>query len=93
MNNKDLLKIAEYNGIDYNKLKLVEELNELSTAIIQSMTKGDDNTENVVEEFGDVEYRLAVMKNYYNAEAIAKRAEKKFNKSLGYIEKGKYAKV
>lgn len=93
MNKDDLLKIRNHNGETYNKLKLIEELNELSTALVQSLTKNDDNSSDIVEEFGDVKYRMKIFELYLDKDEVKERVEKKFNKSLGYLTSKKYAKV
>jgi hypothetical protein len=55
-------------------LKLVEELNELATILMQQHNKPDKNfTSDIIEEIGDVELQLERLKKYYDKKAIKKR--------------------
>lgn len=55
-------------------LKLVEELNELATILMQQHNKPDKNfASDIVEEIGDVELQLERLKKYYDKKAIKKR--------------------
>lgn len=51
------------NNLEYNTLKLIEELGELSTLLVKSITKGEEHkptNEELAEEFGDVFIRIAI---------------------------------
>lgn len=76
----------------YNTLKLIEELNELSTALTQSLTKGIDDKE-IIEEIGDVKFRLKVIEARYNKEDIEKRIEIKLKKNLEFINNKKFKNI
>ena len=55
-------------------LKLVEELNELATILMQQHNKPDKNfSSDIIEEIGDVELQLERLKKYYDKKAIKKR--------------------
>ena len=55
-------------------LKLVEELNELATILMQQHNKPDKNfASDIIEEIGDVELQLERLKKYYDKKAIKKR--------------------
>jgi|TARA_E500000318_G_scaffold100336_1_gene102998 hypothetical protein len=55
-------------------LKLVEELNELATILMQQHNKPDKNfASDIIEEIGDVELQLERLKKYYDNKAIKKR--------------------
>ena len=58
----------------YDYLKCIEELNELSTVLIQQFNKPHkDYGEKIVEEMGDVLYRLKNMMDYYDRDEILAR--------------------
>lgn len=91
---KMIERIANNNSLKYSKLKAIEELNELSAALTQSLTKkNQNNDEDIIEEFGDVLFRLDILKCYYDADKITARSHKKVSKSIGYIEQKKYKNV
>lgn len=61
--------------------KLVEELSELSTAIMQQLNKPTkDLTAEIIEEIGDVQWRLDRVKSYYNSDLIQEQIDFKRNK-------------
>lgn len=88
-------KIAKNNGYCYNALKAIEELNELSTSLVHSLTKStkSDTKDDIVEEFGDVLYRLSILSNYFNIKKINDRISHKEKKSLKYLKDKRYDKV
>lgn len=91
---KNSAKIAKNNGYEYDVLKAVEELNELATVLIQSLTKKkQDTSEHIHEEFGDVDFRLAILRNHFDPISIKERARVKMEKSIGYLKTQKYDKV
>ena len=91
----DKLKaIKNNNGFQYDAMKAVEELTELSAAIMQALTRRNTAThKDIIEEFGDVDFRLGVLRNYFDSKAIAKRKRFKINKSIGYLKTQKYGKI
>ncbi len=87
---KETAKIlAETNEYNYNILKTIEELNELSLILTQMLTKGAKH-QDIIDEIGDVKIRIQVLDNLFDKEAIDKRVNHKINKFKGYIEQGKY---
>jgi hypothetical protein len=75
------------------KLKAMEELQELSLILTQEMSKpkGSVTTEEIVNEIGDVQFRLDILKQLYSAKAIKARAEDKANKALKRSKLTKHA--
>ena len=68
----------------YDYLKCVEELNELSTVLIQQFNKPHkDYGEEIVEEMGDVLHRLENMMDYYDREGVIQRKKYKAEKCAG----------
>ena len=62
----------------YDYLKCVEELNELSTVLIQQFNKPHkDYGEEIVEEMGDALYRLENMMDYYDRKKVIQRKKYK----------------
>lgn len=70
----------------YNLRKASEELQELSLALTQKSLKFDKiSDQEIIDEIGDVEIRIQILKNIYSKEAINKRITTKLrrlNKSL-----------
>ena len=66
MKNKELIKyLANNNDYKYNLLKASEELQELSLVLTQMALKKDKvNPQEVIDEIGDVEIRLKVLKYF-----------------------------
>lgn len=96
MTDKDKKEVYDYminnNDSNYNTLKLIEELNELSTILTQSLSKGASD-EKIIEEIGDVKFRLKVVENRYDKKLIQERIEYKLKKNLKYIKEKKYKNI
>ena len=90
--NKELSKfLAVKNTVEYNIRKASEELQELSLILTQKLNKPKKALNNsIIEEIGDVEIRLGVLKELYSKKRIQKRIEFKENKYRKYIRDGKY---
>lgn len=97
--NKETIKeLAKTNDSWYNICKLIEELNELSTALTQKLTKTHDDAginENIIEELGDVKYRMKIFieSEDVSKQAIKERVAKKLDKCLKHLKEGKYKNV
>lgn len=86
--------LTERNDHAYNILKAVEELNELSTVLMQQYNKpGKVPTSAVIEELGDVAIRLQILERIYGQEAIDTRIKEKLSKYEGYIEENKFKNI
>lgn len=59
-----ILKVLEHFGFNHQKVKAVEELNELQNAILRDLD-GRGNYNNIVEEIADVEIMLIELKTMY----------------------------
>lgn len=77
---------------EYNIDKALEELSELSTILLQVKNKGskDPLNKDIIDEIGDVQLRLQVLKGIYGEESVNDRMQKKLDKYKQYIEDGKY---
>lgn len=71
-------ELEDCNSRDFNILKTIEELNELSLALIEHYTKDADNIKHISEEVGDVKFRLDALVNLLGIkEEVDKRYEHK----------------
>lgn len=84
--------IINKNDPTYNTLKAIEELNELSLILTQSLSKGVSE-EHIIEEIGDVEFRLKAIKARYSKKLIKKRINLKIKKNLTYLNENKYKNI
>ena len=70
-------------GIDKQKLMMIEEMNELSKAILKSFRENKPLTANMIEEIADVEIVLLQMKELVNMGGFGQKfAEIKENKLI-----------
>lgn len=76
---KVINKIVNNNSFEFNILKTIEELNELSTALTQLLTKStsDKRIEHVIEETSHVKLRVAVLCKLFDKNKINKELAKK----------------
>ena len=72
-------KNIRINGKQWHLLKLAEECNELSTSILQYLTKNTDEVF-IQKEAGDVEIALCHLREMYGNEIIDKAKEEKYNR-------------
>ena len=91
--NEIINELVEKNTESGNLHKAVEELSELTTALAQYIIK-DENREarnqEVIDEIGDVEIRLTILKRMFNEEEVNKRVSFKLTKLKSYLDKGLY---
>lgn len=92
MTNKECIKhLVDNNDYKYNLLKSAEELQELALVLTQMTLKKEKvNPQEVIDEIGDVEIRLKVLKHFFNRSKIKKRIQFKMDKLKSYIKEGKY---
>ena len=92
MKDKELIKyIVENNDYKYNLLKAAEELNELSTILLQYVNKDNKiDKQKIIEEIGDSIIRIKVLKKLFNKKKINSRINFKLNKLKSYIKENKY---
>lgn len=96
MTKEDKTKVYDYminvNSPTYNTLKAIEELNELALILTQSLSKGASD-DKIIEEIGDVKFRLKVIEARYKPELIQERINYKLRKNLKYIKEKKYNNI
>ena len=92
MKDKELIKyLVENNDYKYNLLKTAEELNELSTILLQYVNKDNKiDKQKIIEEIGDSIIRITVLKKLFNKKKINSRINFKLNKLKSYIKENKY---
>ena len=92
MKDKELIKyLVENNDYKYNLLKTAEELNELSTILLQYVNKDNKiDKQKIIEEIGDVKIRLKVIQHFFSRKKVKKRIKFKLDKFRSYIKEDKY---
>lgn len=79
------------NGEAFNLSKAAEECQELALALIQKLNKTDKTPDQaVIDEIGDVEIRLNILKRMYPTELVEKRIDEKLSKFESYMDHEKY---
>ena len=74
-------KLKESNTTKKNLLKAVEEFQELSLILTQRINKGKFIKDfKIIEEIGDCEIRLEVLKQLFNRKKISKRIDNKLKR-------------
>ena len=92
MKDKELIKyLVENNDYKYNYLKTAEELNELSTILLQYVNKDNKiDKQKIIEEIGDSIIRIKVLKKLFSKKKVKERIKFKLDKFRSYIKEGKY---
>lgn len=85
-------KMVKTNETSYNVDKTIEELLELAEALMKRKLKGDHGAtqQDVIDEIGDVQIRLDVLKEIMGPEAVDKRIDAKLEKFSGFYANNKY---
>lgn len=87
-------KLFERNGKKYNFHKAAEEFLELALVLNQKLLKPTKvNEQQIIDEIGDCELRLKVLKKYFDSKKIKKRILYKTKKFNSYIENNTYDKI
>ena len=69
------------NSREYDHRKAAEECSELATVLIQQLNKPHKNlTKQIIEELGDVTFRIEKLKRYYSNDQLTKRILSKVTK-------------
>ncbi len=88
-----ITKMAETNSWEYNIDKTIEELFELGEVLMKRKLKGSNwgaTNKQIIDEVGDVEIRIRVLRKLLGEESINSRVEEKLAKFKGFFEQGKY---
>jgi hypothetical protein len=90
-------KLSKHNPEQYNLSKAVEELNELSTVLMQKFNKEggikEPSNQSIIDEIGDVQIRIDVLKTIFGEKLVQERILFKLTKYETYIKENKYSKI
>lgn len=94
----DVLKhLLKKNSVEYNHLKAVEELAELTEVLIKKVNKmgqaKEPANQEIVDEIGDVLIRLAILNEMYGHDTVAERIDLKLSKFQSMIDEGKVTNI
>ena len=91
---KLLTELVQKNGFNYNLHKAAEELQELALVLTQKLTKPDKvDDQEIIDEIGDVEIRLNMLKKIYNPEQINNRITYKLGKYKEWNDSERYKNI
>lgn len=94
MTNKETIEfLVKTNNKDYQIDKALEELSELTTALLQFKNKPknpEPKIKAVIEEIGDVKIRLEILEEIFNKKKVLKRYNYKLNRFKYFIKKQLY---
>lgn len=96
LENKELVynHLLNINNREYTIKKTIEELLELALILQQKLNKPDlVSDEKIIEEIGDVQIRLKILKQIYPIELIKKRINFKLKKFYKYITNKTYKNI
>ena len=87
-------ELVKTNSYKYNLQKSVEELLELAEILMKKVNKKGGPKEppdqDVIDEIGDVQIRLEILKEIFGQEAVQARINNKLVQFRNYIEEEKY---
>lgn len=87
-------RITTYNDHRYNLLKASEECQELALVLTQYTLKPDKvNTQEIIDEIGDVAIRLEILKNIFKEQDINDRIDFKLTKFNTYMSNKMYKNI
>lgn len=90
---KEIYKtLANDNSYSFNIVKTIEELNELSTALSQHLTKGTDLSE-IIEEVGDVKVRFKILNKMLGSDFKSKVKKRVTQKTKELFNKNETIKL
>lgn len=80
---KQSLVIDNKNDSNFNLMKSIEELNELSLILTQSITKSHTSKpiskQEIIDEIGDVKRKIWLLESIYGKKNVKKRIKNKIN--------------
>ncbi len=86
--------LVEKNGYHYNLHKAAEECQELGLVLTQKLLKPKKvNDQEIIDEIGDVEIRLEILKKMFNKEKIEDRIAYKLKKFQEYVDHDSYKHI
>jgi hypothetical protein len=92
--NEMIVVLAKTNTTEYNLIKSCEELTELQEVLLKRFTKGGGpkrpSSESIIEEIGDVQIRLDILKQLFGEKAVEDRIKYKSEKFISHLEAKRY---
>jgi len=86
--------LSKRNSYEYNLHKASEELQELSLILTQKLTKPKKvSDQSIIDEIGDVEIRLSILRKLFNSSEIDKRIVQKLKKFQEYVDNESYKNI
>ncbi len=86
--------LVERNSYEYNLHKASEEFQELALVLTQKLTKPHKiNEQEIIDEIGDAEIRLEILKKLFNREKIDRRVAYKLKNFQQYVDSKKYKNI
>lgn len=86
--------LVHTNGLKYNLHKASEECQELGLVLNQYLLKPKKvDTQEIIDEIGDVIIRLEILKRMFSQESIQKRVDFKLGKFKEYIDHKLYEQI
>lgn len=86
--------LVKTNSKQYNLIKFIEESSELNELLTKSITKDgtpkQPSRKSIIDEIGDLEIRLNILKRIYGRSGINDRVKYKTRKYKSYINKRLY---
>lgn len=95
MEYKELINtLVKTNNSNYNLIKACEELTELQEVLLKKIIKSgspkEPSDKSIIEEIGDVQIRLDILKKLFGEYEVEERIIYKINKFISFIENKKY---
>jgi hypothetical protein len=89
-----ITRLSKSNSYEYNLHKASEELQELSLVLTQKLTKpAKVFDQEIIDEIGDVQIRLDILKKIFDSDKIDKRIAYKLKKFQEFADSGKYKQI
>lgn len=86
--------LVHNNGLKYNLHKASEECQELGLVLNQYLLKPTKvDTQEIIDEIGDVFIRMEILKKMFNNDDIQKRIDFKLSKFKEYIDHKLYTQI
>ena len=86
--------LVERNGYHYNLHKAAEELQELALVLTQKLLKPKKvDDQEIIDEIGDVEVRMEILKKIFDKQKIEKRIAYKLGKFHEYVDHNSYKHI
>lgn len=95
MTNQEIIQhLYQSNKPQYNLIKAAEEASELATVLLQYALKPNKvDTQEVIDEIGDVQIRIDVLKKIFGDQAVTQRIDYKLSKYKEYNQNKRFENI